>query len=149
MLFLLLVQTQPYAVMARSRYHLLQDFRSSLMSSSQLLREGLTTLDSEAHLCTLLLKVAESSNMRVRMLVRTSLNWCKIKEIFLAFADRKDAENDGRRSPARNWYEDFLVLLRDADSDVPIYQQAQSVYAKLAKNPGIFRRQITEHVIMQ
>jgi hypothetical protein len=42
----------------------------------------------------------------------------------------------GDEAPARNWYEDFLVFLRDADSDVSIDQQAQSEYAKLAKNRG-------------
>ena len=44
----------------------------------------------------------------------------------------------GDEAPARDRYEDFLVLLRDAESDVPIYQQAQSKYAKLAKNQGVF-----------
>jgi hypothetical protein len=28
-------------------------------------------------------------------------------------------------------YEDFLALWKDADSDIPIYQQAKAEYAKL------------------
>jgi hypothetical protein len=32
---------------------------------------------------------------------------------------------------ARKWYEDFLALWKDADPDVPIYQQAKTEYAKL------------------
>jgi hypothetical protein len=34
---------------------------------------------------------------------------------------------------ARKWYEDFLALWKDADPDVPIYQQAKTEYAKLRK----------------
>ena len=34
---------------------------------------------------------------------------------------------------ARKWYEDFLALWKDADRDVPIYQQAKAEYAKLRK----------------
>ncbi|MEY2396799.1 MAG: eukaryotic-like serine/threonine-protein kinase, partial [Acidobacteriaceae bacterium] len=34
---------------------------------------------------------------------------------------------------ARKWYEDFLTLWKDADPDVPIYQQAKAEYAKLRK----------------
>ena len=40
----------------------------------------------------------------------------------------------GDEASARNWHEGFLVLLRDADSDVPIYQPAKAEYAKLAKH---------------
>jgi eukaryotic-like serine/threonine-protein kinase len=34
---------------------------------------------------------------------------------------------------ARKWYEDFLALWQDADSDIPIYQQAKAEYAKLRR----------------
>ncbi len=39
----------------------------------------------------------------------------------------------GDEASARKWYEDFLVLWKDADPDVPIYQQAKAEYAKLRK----------------
>ena len=39
----------------------------------------------------------------------------------------------GDEASARKWYEDFQVLWKDADSDVPIYQQAKAEYAKLRK----------------
>jgi len=39
----------------------------------------------------------------------------------------------GDEDSARKWYEDFLALWKDADSDVPIYQQAKAEYAKLRK----------------
>jgi malate/lactate dehydrogenase len=39
----------------------------------------------------------------------------------------------GDEASAREWYEDFLVLWKDADPDVPIYQQAKAEYAKLRK----------------
>ena len=39
----------------------------------------------------------------------------------------------GDESAARKSYEDFLELWKDADSDIPIYQQAKAEYAKLTK----------------
>jgi hypothetical protein len=39
----------------------------------------------------------------------------------------------GGGASARRWYEDFLTLWKDADPDVPIYQQAKAEYAKLRK----------------
>ncbi len=39
----------------------------------------------------------------------------------------------GDEASARKWYEDFLALWKDADRDVPIYQQAKAEYAKLRK----------------
>jgi len=39
----------------------------------------------------------------------------------------------GDEASARKWYEDFLALWKDADPDVPIYQQAKAEYAKLRK----------------
>jgi len=39
----------------------------------------------------------------------------------------------GDEASARNRYEDFLALWKDADRDVPIYQQAKAEYAKLRK----------------
>ncbi len=37
----------------------------------------------------------------------------------------------GDQAAARKSYEDFLALWQDADSDIPIYQQAKAEYAKL------------------
>jgi hypothetical protein len=37
----------------------------------------------------------------------------------------------GDQAAARKSYEDFLALWKDADSDLPIYQQAKAEYAKL------------------
>ena len=39
----------------------------------------------------------------------------------------------GGEASARKWYEDFLALWKDADPDVPIYQQAKAEYTKLGK----------------
>jgi eukaryotic-like serine/threonine-protein kinase len=39
----------------------------------------------------------------------------------------------GDEASARKWYEDFLALWQEADSDIPIYQQAKAEYAKLRK----------------
>ena len=39
----------------------------------------------------------------------------------------------GDEASARKWYESFLALWKDADPDVPIYQQAKAEYAKLQK----------------
>jgi eukaryotic-like serine/threonine-protein kinase len=40
----------------------------------------------------------------------------------------------GDQAAARKSYEDFLTLWKDADSDIPIYQQAKAEYAKLRTN---------------
>ena len=37
----------------------------------------------------------------------------------------------GDRAAARKSYQDFLTLWKDADPDIPIYQQAKAEYAKL------------------
>ena len=37
----------------------------------------------------------------------------------------------GDTSKVRTAYEDFLILWRDADLDVPIYEQAKAEYRKL------------------
>jgi serine/threonine protein kinase len=39
----------------------------------------------------------------------------------------------GNQAAARQSYEEFLTLWKDADSDIPIYQQAKAEYAKLRK----------------
>ena len=39
----------------------------------------------------------------------------------------------GDQAAARRSYEDFLTLWKDADPDIPIYQQAKAEYAKLAR----------------
>ena len=40
----------------------------------------------------------------------------------------------GDEASARKWYEDFLALWKDADPDIPIYQQAKAEYAGLGKS---------------
>jgi hypothetical protein len=40
----------------------------------------------------------------------------------------------GDQAAARKSYEDFLTLWKDADSDIPIYQQAKAEYARLRKD---------------
>ena len=37
----------------------------------------------------------------------------------------------GDKAAARQSYQDFLTLWKDADPDIPIYQQAKAEYAKL------------------
>ena len=39
----------------------------------------------------------------------------------------------GDEDSAHKWYEDFLALWKDADPDIPIYQQAKAEYARLKK----------------
>jgi len=43
-----------------------------------------------------------------------------------------EAETDpAAREKARNVYQDFLNIWKNADPDIPIYKQAKAVYAKL------------------
>jgi hypothetical protein len=37
----------------------------------------------------------------------------------------------GDASKARNAYQDFLTLWKDADADLPVLKQAKAAYAKL------------------
>ena len=37
----------------------------------------------------------------------------------------------GDKEAARKSYQDFVTLWKDADPDIPIYQQAKAEYAKL------------------
>jgi tetratricopeptide (TPR) repeat protein len=46
----------------------------------------------------------------------------------------------GDEAAARKSYETFLDLWKNADPDIPIYQQAKAEYAKLAKNQASFGR---------
>jgi serine/threonine protein kinase/tetratricopeptide (TPR) repeat protein len=43
----------------------------------------------------------------------------------------------GDEASAHKWYEEFLTLWKDADPDVPIYQQAKAEYARLEKETPI------------
>jgi len=53
------------------------------------------------------------------------------------FADRQGPQKMmGDEASARRWYEDFLALWKDADPDVPIYQQAKAEYAQAGKRAG-------------
>jgi hypothetical protein len=40
----------------------------------------------------------------------------------------------GDQAAARKSYEDFLILRKDVDADIPIYQQAKAEYAKLRRS---------------
>jgi len=40
----------------------------------------------------------------------------------------------GDKASARKSYEEFLSIWKDADPDIPIYQQAKAEYARLEKD---------------
>lgn len=46
----------------------------------------------------------------------------------------------GDKDAARKSYQDFLTLWKNADPDIPIYQQAKAEYAKLNKLPATSRQ---------
>jgi len=39
----------------------------------------------------------------------------------------------GDHATARRWYEEFLTIWKDADSDLPVYREAKAEYARLEK----------------
>ncbi len=45
----------------------------------------------------------------------------------------KAQKSMGDAAASRRSYEDFLTLWKDADPDIPIYQQAKAEYAKLTR----------------
>jgi hypothetical protein len=49
----------------------------------------------------------------------------------LAARSSQGAEADAARAKARTGYQDFFVLWKDADQDIPILKQAKAEYAKL------------------
>jgi eukaryotic-like serine/threonine-protein kinase len=49
----------------------------------------------------------------------------------LEAASTQGAEADAARAKSRTAYQDFFVLWKDADPDVPILKQAKAEYAKL------------------
>ncbi len=58
--------------------------------------------------------------------------WGALARLGLARAYALDAATDpAARDKARKSYQDFLTLWKDADPDIPIYQQAKAEYAKL------------------
>jgi serine/threonine protein kinase/Flp pilus assembly protein TadD len=58
--------------------------------------------------------------------------WGALARLGLARAYALDAATDpAARDKARTAYQDFLTLWKDADPDIPIYQQAKAEYAKL------------------
>ena len=58
--------------------------------------------------------------------------WGALARLGLARAYALDATIDpAARDKARTAYQDFLALWKDADPDIPIYQQAKAEYAKL------------------
>ena len=61
-----------------------------------------------------------------------TFQWGALARLGLARAYALDAANDpAARDKARTAYQDFLTLWKDADPDIPIYQQAKAEYAKL------------------
>jgi eukaryotic-like serine/threonine-protein kinase len=61
--------------------------------------------------------------------------WGALARLGLARAYALEAMTDpAARDKARPAYQDFLTLWKDADPDIPIYQQAKAEYAKLANN---------------
>jgi hypothetical protein len=58
--------------------------------------------------------------------------WGALARLGLARAYALDAAKDpAARDKARNAYQNFLTLWKDADPDIPIYKQAKAEYAKL------------------
>ena len=58
--------------------------------------------------------------------------WGARARLSLARAYALDAQNNpAALDQARAAYQNFLTLWKDADSDIPIYQQAKAEYAKL------------------
>ena len=58
--------------------------------------------------------------------------WGALAHLGLARAYALDAATDRTaREKARTAYQNFLTLWKDADPDIPIYQQAKAEYAKL------------------
>jgi len=53
-----------------------------------------------------------------------------------AYALEADAD-PAVRDKAREAYQQFLTLWKDADPDIPIYKQAEAEYAKLMKSPQL------------
>jgi eukaryotic-like serine/threonine-protein kinase len=61
-----------------------------------------------------------------------NFSWGALARLGLARAYALDAAKDpAARDKARTAYQDFLTLWKDADPDIPIYQQAKAEYAKL------------------
>ncbi len=64
--------------------------------------------------------------------VVANATWGALARLGLARAYALDAANDpAARNKARTAYQNFLTLWKDADPDIPIYQQAKAEYARL------------------
>ena len=58
--------------------------------------------------------------------------WGALARLGVARAYALEAQSDpADREKARTAYQNFLTLWKDADPDIPIYQQAKAEYAKL------------------
>jgi hypothetical protein len=58
--------------------------------------------------------------------------WGALARLGLARAYALEAQTDpSAREKARTAYQNFLTLWKDADPDIPIYQQAKAEYARL------------------
>ncbi len=62
----------------------------------------------------------------------TNFPWGALARLGLARAYTLEATTDPTaRDKARAAYQNFLTLWKDADPDIPIYQQAKAEYARL------------------
>ncbi len=62
----------------------------------------------------------------------TNFPWGALARLGLARAYALDAATDpAARDRARTAYQNFLTIWKDADPDIPIYQQAKAEYARL------------------
>ncbi len=61
-----------------------------------------------------------------------NFQWAVLARLGIARSYALEAQSDtAMRDKARAAYQDFLTLWKDADPDIPIYQQAKAEYAKL------------------
>ena len=67
-----------------------------------------------------------------------NFQWGVLARLGLARAYALEADVDPAvRDKAREAYQQFLTLWKDADPDIPIYKQAEAEYAKLMKSPQL------------
>lgn len=63
----------------------------------------------------------------------SNFEWAALARLGLARAYALEAQTDpAMRDKARAAYQEFLTLWKDADPDIPVYQQAKAEYAKLS-----------------
>jgi hypothetical protein len=63
----------------------------------------------------------------------SNFEWAALARLGVARAYALEAQSDpAARDKARAAYQEFLTLWKDADPDIPVYQEAKTEYAKLA-----------------